>query len=56
MRLMGVNIDVTLPLTTFSIAIQQMASIARAVDINARADLDEPTSSLDEHEVARLFE
>lgn len=57
MRLMGVNIDVTLPLTTFSIAIQQMASIARAVDINARVlILDEPTSSLDEHEVARLFE
>ena len=57
MRRMGVDIDVTLPLTSFSIAIQQMASIARAVDINARVlILDEPTSSLDENEVKHLFD
>jgi len=57
MARMGVDIDVTLPLTTYSIAVQQMVSIARAVDINARVlILDEPTSSLDEHEVQRLFE
>lgn len=53
---MGMDIDVTLPLATYSIAIQQMASIARAVDINAKVlILDEPTSSLDENEVKNLF-
>lgn len=53
---MGMDIDVTLPLATYPIAIQQMASIARAVDINARIlILDEPTSSLDENEVRNLF-
>lgn len=57
MRRMGMDIDVTLPLTSFSIAIQQMVSIARAVDINAKVlILDEPTSSLDDHEVRRLFD
>ncbi len=57
MRRMGVDIDVTLPLTSYSIAVQQMASIARAVDINAKVlILDEPTSSLDDNEVRRLFE
>jgi simple sugar transport system ATP-binding protein len=56
MRGMGMAVDVTLPLSYYSIAIQQMVSIARAVDIKARVlILDEPTSSLDEHEVQRLF-
>ena len=56
MERMGMSIDVTKPLSYYSIAIQQMASIARAVDIKARVlILDEPTSSLDEHEVERLF-
>ncbi len=56
MQRMGMSIDVTLPLSYYSIAIQQMASIARAVDIKAKVlILDEPTSSLDEHEVERLF-
>lgn len=57
MKRMGMDIDVTRPLSTYSIAIQQMASIARAVDIQAKIlILDEPTSSLDEHEVKRLFD
>ncbi len=57
MRRMGMDIDVTLPLSSYSIAIQQMASIARAVDVNAKIlILDEPTSSLDENEVKRLFD
>ena len=56
MNRMGMSIDVTKPLSYYSIAIQQMASIARAVDIKAKVlILDEPTSSLDEHEVEKLF-
>lgn len=51
-----VHIDVTRPLETYSTAIQQMVSIARAVDVQAKVlILDEPTSSLDEREVAHLF-
>lgn len=57
MERMGMGIDVTRPLSSYSIAVQQMASIARAVDIQAKVlILDEPTSSLDEHEVRRLFD
>ena len=51
-----IHIDVTRPLSQYSTAIQQMVSIARAVDINAKIlILDEPTSSLDENEVQLLF-
>lgn len=43
-------------LGTCSIAIQQMVAIARAVDMECKIlILDEPTSSLDEQEVAKLF-
>lgn len=50
------DIDVTRPLSYFSTAVQQMTSIARAVDIKAKIlILDEPTSSLDENEVKLLF-
>ena len=50
------DIDVTRPLSYFSTAVQQMTSIARAVDIKAKIlILDEPTSSLDENEVQLLF-
>ena len=50
------DIDVTRPLSQYSTAVQQMVSIARAVDINAKIlILDEPTSSLDENEVQLLF-
>ncbi|MDL2206842.1 sugar ABC transporter ATP-binding protein [Eubacteriales bacterium OttesenSCG-928-N13] len=53
---MGMNIDVTRPLSSYSTAIQQMVSIARAVDVQAKVlILDEPTSSLDENEVKQLF-
>lgn len=39
-----------------SIAVQQMIAIARAVDMECKVlILDEPTSSLDEQEVAKLF-
>ena len=51
------DIDVNRPLSYYSTAIQQMVSIARAVDIQAKIlILDEPTSSLDENEVQLLFE
>jgi galactofuranose transport system ATP-binding protein len=51
-----VDIDVTQPLGGFSTAIQQMVAIARAVSFKARlVIMDEPTSSLDEAEVAVLL-
>ena len=51
------DIDVTRPLNNYSTAIQQMVSIARAVDIDAKVlILDEPTSSLDDNEVKLLFD
>jgi simple sugar transport system ATP-binding protein len=49
-------IDVTRSLDSYPIAVQQMVAIARAVSIDATVlILDEPTSSLDDGEVARLF-
>ena len=56
MQRFHIDIDVTRPLSNYSTAIQQMVSIARAVDIDAKIlILDEPTSSLDDHEVQLLF-
>ena len=43
-------------LSRCSLAVQQMVAIARAVDMNCKVlILDEPTSSLDDKEVAMLF-
>ena len=43
-------------LASCSIAVQQMVAIARAVDMDCKVlILDEPTSSLDEQEVTKLF-
>jgi galactofuranose transport system ATP-binding protein len=57
LRRFAVEIDVRRPLMDFSTAIQQMVAIARAVSFKARlVIMDEPTSSLDEREVAVLFE
>ena len=53
---LDIRIDVQQPLGSYSIAIQQMVAIARALDLSAAVlILDEPTSSLDAAEVARLF-
>jgi len=56
LKRMDVDIDVSLDLNNFSIAIQQMVAIARALNISAKVlILDEPTSSLDMQEVETLF-
>ena len=53
---LGIDIDVTKPLSNYSTAIQQMVAIARAVSQDAKlVIMDEPTSSLDKKEVAVLF-
>jgi galactofuranose transport system ATP-binding protein len=50
------DIDVTLPLSRYSIAVQQLIAIARGVDMSAKVlILDEPTASLDAEEVQSLF-
>lgn len=50
------DIDVTQPLSSYSIAVQQLIAIARGVDISAKVlILDEPTASLDADEVQSLF-
>ena len=52
----GLSINVGAPLGTYPVAVQHLVAIARAVDLSARAlILDEPTASLDTHEVTVLF-
>jgi len=57
LRGLDIDIDVTQPLGSYSIAIQQMTAIARALVISSAKVLvlDEPTSSLTLHETAQLF-
>lgn len=51
------HIDVTEDLGSYSVAIQQIIAIARAVDLSGKVlILDEPTASLDAHEVRLLFD
>ncbi|MFU8871804.1 sugar ABC transporter ATP-binding protein [Micromonospora sp. SL4-19] len=53
---LDLDIDVSELLGSYSLAVQQMVAIARAVDVRARVlILDEPTSSLDADEVAQLM-
>ena len=52
----GIDIDPTQPLSAFSVAIQQVVAIARAVELSGKVlILDEPTASLDREEVELLF-
>lgn len=56
MQELDIELDVTQNLENFSLAIQQMIAIARAVDMKSKVlILDEPTSSLDDNEVDKLF-
>ncbi len=54
---LDIDIDVTQTLGSYSVAIQQMVAIARALEVSSVRILilDEPTSSLDSHETDQLF-
>ncbi len=53
----GLDIDVRAELGSFSVAVQQIVAIARAVELSGRVlVLDEPTASLDANEVEKIFE
>ena len=53
---LGINLDVTQLAGPLPAAVQQLATVARAVSTDARVlILDEPTSSLDAEEVQALF-
>ncbi|TWG97328.1 simple sugar transport system ATP-binding protein [Mesorhizobium sp. J18] len=52
----GLDIDVNGTLASYSVAVQQIVAIARAVSLSGKVlILDEPTASLDRHEVEMLF-
>jgi simple sugar transport system ATP-binding protein len=53
----GLEIDVSRLLSSYPVAVQQLVAIARAISIESKVlILDEPTSSLDDDEVQKLFE
>ncbi|MDN0195045.1 sugar ABC transporter ATP-binding protein [Streptomyces sp. S.PNR 29] len=61
---LGLDIDVTAPLSSYPLAVQQLVAIVRSVGTGDRGSegsgtkvlvLDEPTSSLDREEVLELF-
>jgi len=56
-RILDLDIDVTQLLGNYSVAIQQMVAIARALEIESAKALilDEPTSSLSKNETEQLF-
>ena len=52
----GMDINVSRALDSYSVAVQQVVAIARAVDLSGKVlILDEPTASLDAQEVDMLF-
>jgi monosaccharide-transporting ATPase len=55
---LSIEVDVTQPLENYSVAIQQMVAITRALEVLSAKVLilDEPTSSLDMHETNLLFD
>lgn len=53
----GLDIDVSRNLDSYSVAVQQVIAIARAVTLSGKVlILDEPTASLDSQEVKMLFD
>ncbi len=58
LRGLDIDLDVTQTMGSYSVAIQQMVAIARALEISSAKILilDEPTSSLDAHETEKLFQ
>ena len=56
LKRLDVDIDVERPLGSYSVAVQQLVAIARALEDDTRVlVLDEPTASLDANETALLF-
>mgnify|MGYP003624149517 CR=1 FL=1 len=56
LKILGLDIDIHRALGSYSVAIQQLVAIARAVALDARVlILDEPTASLDADEIKTLF-
>ncbi|MDQ1523663.1 MAG: galactofuranose transport system ATP-binding protein [Pyrinomonadaceae bacterium] len=57
LKRLGLDIDPRAPLGSLNIALRQMVAIARGVSFDAKVVvLDEPTSSLTEHEVQILYD
>ncbi len=57
LKRLNIDIDVERPLGSYSVAIQQLVAIARALEDDTRVlVLDEPTASLDANETALLFQ
>ncbi len=57
LRQVGLDIDPSRQLDSYSIAVQQLVAIARALGTQAKLlILDEPTASLDADEIGRLFQ
>lgn len=56
LKRLNLGIDVERPLASYSVAVQQLVAIARALEEDTRVlVLDEPTASLDAREVELLF-
>lgn len=54
---LGLDIDVSMPVRLLSIAQQQMVEIVKAISFNVKIlVMDEPTSSLSDEEVSKLFD
>ncbi len=54
---LNIDLDVTVALENYSVALQQMVAVAHAVDMDSKVlILDDPTSSLDDSEVEKLFD
>jgi monosaccharide-transporting ATPase len=56
LRRYGIEADVSVPVRSLGVGVQQMVAIAKAVSLEARVVImDEPTSSLEAREVETLF-